>query len=124
MFFATAVLLFIAAEFVIGWWALPVIGLILGALGARRSGAALQVGGAALIAWAVLFGWVATHGDLRAFMLALALSMKLEPGILLTAVAALPVLLAGATASLGAGIRNLVRPEVTAASSQAAALGA
>jgi len=124
MFFVTAIILFLAAEFVIGWWALPVVGLILGVIGARRSGVALQIGGAALLAWGLLFGWIATHGDLRAFMTSLALSMKLQPGVLITAVAALPVLLAGATAGLGSGIRNLIRPEKSAASSRAAGLGA
>ena len=33
MFVAIAVLLFVAAEFVMGWWALPVVGLVLGLIG-------------------------------------------------------------------------------------------
>ncbi len=109
MFLAIAVILFVAAEFVISWWALPVVGVILGVIGARRRGVALQVAGAALVAWALLFAWVAAHGDLQRFLEALALSMKLEPGQLLFAVTVLPALLAGAAAGFGSGIRNLIQ---------------
>ncbi len=109
MFLAIAVILFVAAEFVVGWWALPVVGVILGVIGARRRGVALQVGGAALLAWGVLFAWVAMHGDLQRFLEALALSMKLEPGQLIFALTVLPALLAGSAAGLGSGIRNLIR---------------
>ncbi len=105
MFPAVAILLFIAAEFLIGWWALPVVGLILGLVGARRKAVGLQVAGAALTAWLLLYGWSAVQGDLGNFMQALALSMKLKPGQLLSAITALPALLAGPAARLGAGLR-------------------
>jgi hypothetical protein len=109
MFFVIAVILFVAAEFVIGWWALPVIGVILGVIGARRRGVALQVGGAALVAWGLLFAWVAMHGDLQRFLAALALSMKLKPGQLIFALTVVPALLAGPAAGLGSGLRNLIQ---------------
>lgn len=110
MFFAIAVILFVAAEFVIGWWALPVIGLVLGIVGARRPLVAVQIGAAALAAWGILFAWVALHGDLRTFLESLALSMKLKPGQLVSAVTALPAMLAGPAAGLGSGLRNLLQP--------------
>jgi hypothetical protein len=115
MFIAAAVLLFIAAEFLIGWWALPVVGFVLGLVGARRPLVGVQVAGAALAAWLVLFGWSAISGDLVGFMQALALSMKLKPGQLASAIIALPALLAGPAAGLGSGLRNLLQPTPTPA---------
>ena len=106
MFVAAAVILFIAAEFVIGWWALPVVGLILGIVGARRPAIGITVAGAALTAWLILFGWNAVQGgNLVSFAQALAASMKVKPGQLLSVVTALPALLAGPAARLGAGLR-------------------
>lgn len=105
MFFAVAVILFVAAEFVIGWWALPVVGLVLGLVGARRKGVVLMVGGAALTAWGLLFGWTATQGNMLGFMQSLAGAMRQKPNVLLVMVAAIPALLAAPAARLGAGLR-------------------
>ncbi len=110
MFVIVAIVLFIAAEFVMGWWALPVVGLVLGLVGARRKAVGTVVAGAALTAWLLLYGWNAMHGNLGSFMQALAASMKVKPNALLSVVAALPALLAGPAARLGAGLR----PESTA----------
>ena len=111
MFVVIAVALFVAAEFVIGWWALPAVGLILGLIGARRPGVVAMVGGAAFTAWALLFVWTALHGNLGNFMHALAASMKLTSSLLLSVTAIVPVLLAGTAARVGAGLR----PEASAA---------
>ncbi len=105
MFAVLAVALFVAAEFVIGWWALPVVGLVLGLIGSRRRGVVAIVGGAALTAWALLFAWTAIEGNLGNFMHALAASMKLKPALLLSVTAVLPALLAGTAARVGAGLR-------------------
>ena len=105
MFVAIAVLLFVAAEFVVGWWALPVVGLVLGLVGARRTSIVLMVGGAALTAWALLFAWNAFHGNLGSFMQQLAGAMRQKPNVLLGLITALPALLAGPAARLGAGLR-------------------
>lgn len=106
MFIPAAVILFIAAEFVIGWWALPVVGLILGVVGARRKAIGVTVAGAALTAWMILFAWSALRGgNLPAFMDSLAVTMKVKPGQLISAITALPALLAGPAARLGAGLR-------------------
>lgn len=110
MFVAIAVALFIAAEFVIGWWAIPLVGLVLGLVGARRPHVVILVGGAALTAWLLLFAWTAMQGNLGDFMHALAASMKLKPTLLLSVTALLPVLLAAPAARVGAGLR----PEATA----------
>jgi hypothetical protein len=105
MFFAVAIVLFIAAEFLIGWWALPVVGLVLGVVGARRTAVGTTVAGAALLAWGILFAWDASQGNLGPFMQQLATSMKVKPGQLFSVITALPALLAGPAARLGAGLR-------------------
>jgi hypothetical protein len=106
MFAAVAVILFIAAEFVIGWWALPVVGFILGLVGARRKAVGAIVAGAALTAWVALYAWSAMRGhNLPGFMESLAASMKVKPGQLFSAISALPALLAGPAARFGAGLR-------------------
>lgn len=126
MFIPLAVILFVAAEFVIGWWALPVVGVVLGIVGARRRFVGVQMAVAALAAWGLLFAWSAVHGELRTFLDALALSMTLKPGQLLVALAVLPALLAGLAARLGSGLRNLVQPAAEPATGlrSAAGLGA
>ena len=111
MFFGIAVVLFVAAEFVMGWWALPVVGLVLGLVGARRNRVVLMVGAAALTAWALLFAWTATQGDLSHFMTALAEAMKQKPNVLLSLVAAVPALLATPAARLGAALRPQTTPQ-------------
>ncbi len=118
MFVAVAVILFIAAEFVLGWWALPVVGLILGLVGARRKAIGTTVAAAALTAWIILFAWSALQGNLGNFMQALAVSMKVKPGQLLSVITALPALLAGPAARLGAGLR----PDSTPAAPEVPAL--
>lgn len=105
MFFAVALVLFVAAEFVIGWWALPVVGLVLGLVGARRKWVVLMVGSAALTAWGLLFVWTASQGSLGNFMVTLAAAMGQKPNMLLGLVAAIPALLAIPAARLGAGLR-------------------
>lgn len=105
MFFPLAILLFVAAEFLLGWWALPVVGVILGIVGARRKAIGATVAGAALLAWVILFAWSAIHGNLGTFMQQLATSMKLKPGLLFIVLTALPALVAGPAARLGAGLR-------------------
>lgn len=125
MFIAVAVILFIAAEFVVGWWALPAVGFLLGIVGARRKLVGVQVALAAITAWGLLFAWVTMHGDLPQFVEALALSMKLAPGALVSVMTVLPALLAGPSAGLGSGLRNLLQPARPAASvPTAAGLGA
>jgi hypothetical protein len=111
MFVAIAIVLFVAAEFVIGWWALPVVGLVLGLVGARRKSVGLMVGAAAMIAWALLFAWTASTGNLGSFMQQLAAAMRQKPGVLLSMITVLPALLAGPAARLGAGLRPDSPPE-------------
>lgn len=110
MFAIVAVVLFIAAEFVMGFWALPVVGAVLGLVGARRTGVVAIVTGAALVSWMVLYGWSATQGHLPSFVMSLAAAMKLKPGQLLSAATAIPALLAGPAAQLGATLRRAIQP--------------
>lgn len=111
MFYAVAVVLFIAAEFVIGWWALPVVALVLGLVGARRPGISLIVGGAGLTAWGLLYAWTALTGShFLPYMLSLASSMKLKPFQLVTAISGMPALITAPAARIGSVIRNAVQP--------------
>lgn len=106
MFFAVAIILFIAAEFVLGWWALPVVGFVLGLVGARRKAVGAIAAAAALTAWIALYAWSAMRGhNLSGFMESLAISMQVTPGQLISAITVLPALLAGPAARLGAGLR-------------------
>lgn len=105
LLFLVAVASFVAAEFVVGWWALPIVGLVLGVLAARQRHVGIRVGAAALIAWLALLAWTARFGDLPAFYASLAGAMQL-PTIALAAVTVLlPLLLGGLSARLGAGLR-------------------
>ncbi|MES3033582.1 MAG: hypothetical protein V4813_06245 [Gemmatimonadota bacterium] len=114
MFLLIAILLFTAAEFLLGWWSLPVVGLILGLIGARRRLVSVQVAVAAAVAWGLLLAWTGMTGNLGTFMQALAQSMSLPTAVLAVATVALPLLLAGLAARLGAGMRpesNEIRPQ-------------
>jgi hypothetical protein len=109
LFFLIATVLFAAAEFVMGWWALPVVGVILGLVGARRKMVGVTVASAALTAWACLYGWSAMQGNFPAFLSQLASSMQLKPFQLVSAALGLPALLAGPASALGAGVMSLIR---------------
>jgi hypothetical protein len=110
MFFGIAVLLFVAAEFVIGWWALPVVALLLGVVGAKRRFVVAMISGAAVLAWGGLYAWSALSGDLPGLMRGLAASMTLKPVQLFSAITALPALLAGPSAYLGVSLRGGAPP--------------
>jgi hypothetical protein len=103
--FLVAVVCLVAAEFVLGWWALPIVGLVLGVLAARQRHVGIRVGAAALIAWLALLAWTAQSGDLPAFYGALAASMQLPTMAVAGITVVLPLLLAGFAARLGAGLR-------------------
>lgn len=105
MFLIAAVVLFVAAEFVLGWLAIPVLALILGAVGAHRRRVTVTIAVAALLAWVILFAWTGVYGNLGGFMHALASSMTLAPVMLTSVALLLPVLLAWPAARLGAGLR-------------------
>jgi hypothetical protein len=104
MLFPIALILFIAGEFVVGWWALPAVALVLGLIAARRTGGVAMITGAAVLAWGLLFAWNAMHGNLGGFMSGLAGSMKVKPGQLYSAITIIPAALAGLAARLGAGL--------------------
>lgn len=103
--FLVAVACFVAAEFVLGWWALPVVGLVLGLLAARQRHVGIRVGAAALIAWLALLAWTAQSGDLPAFYGSLAGSMQLPTIAVAGVTVLLPLLLGGLAARVGAGLR-------------------
>lgn len=103
--FIVAVACFVAAEFVLGWWALPIVGLVLGVLAARQRHVGIRVGAAALIAWLALLAWSAQSGDLPGFYGALARSMQLPTLAIAGVTVLLPLLLGGLSARVGAGLR-------------------
>ncbi|MCU0619182.1 MAG: hypothetical protein MUF40_04665 [Gemmatimonadaceae bacterium] len=104
--FLAALISFIAAEFVIGWWALPLVGLVFGVLAARERQVGTRVGIAALLAWLALLAWTAQSGDVPAFYGALAGSMGLPTAAVAGLTIAFPLLLGGLAARFGAGLRH------------------
>jgi phosphotransferase system glucose/maltose/N-acetylglucosamine-specific IIC component len=120
MFFAIAVILFVATEFVVGWWALPLVGVVLGLIGARRTGVVVQVAAAALAAWLALFAWTAVQGNLFSFLNSLASSMQQKPSVLFGLLFAIPPLLAGPAAQIGKALRPAPAPTPVAAGTAAA----
>ena len=103
--FLAAFISFVAAEFVFGWWALPLVGLVVGVLAARERQVGTRVGIAALLAWLALLAWTAQSGDVPAFYGALAGSMRLPTPAVVGLTLAFPLLLGGLSARFGAGLR-------------------
>ena len=105
LLFVVAVTCFVAAEFVMGWWALPVVGVVLGLAAARQRHVGIRVGAAALIAWLALLAWTAQSGDMPRFYAQLARSMTLPTNVVAAITLLLPTLLGGLAARFGAGLR-------------------
>lgn len=105
LLFVVAVVCFVAAEFVVGWWALPVVGVVLGLVSARERHVGVRVGAAALIAWLALLAWTAQSGDMPRFYGQLARSMTLPTNVVAGVTVLLPALLGGLAARFGAGLR-------------------
>ena len=89
----------------LGWWAVPVLGLVYGAWrGAGR--AAAVAGGTALAGWSVLMAWNWMEGPVAELSGSLGAVMGLPGWALLLATALFPAVLAGTAAVVGAAIRS------------------
>lgn len=64
--FALLVAAFGAGTVVFGWWTVPVIGLIWGAIAPSRIRSGLYAALGAGVAWALLLSWTATQGPVGA----------------------------------------------------------
>ena len=100
---------FALATVVLGWIAVPIIGLLWGLIARATRRPALTAAVAALAAWAVLLAWTAVTGRLWALLTRLAGVFEL-PGVgILLVTLALAGALAGLGAVVGSSLSSLVR---------------
>ena len=89
----------------LGWWAVPVLGLIYGIW--RGAGRAVAVaGGSAFGGWSLLMAWNWTAGPVWELSESLGAVMGLPGGALMLATALFPAMLASTAASVGAAVRR------------------
>ncbi|MGD2134847.1 MAG: hypothetical protein PVF27_01755 [Gemmatimonadales bacterium] len=59
---AMLALAFALGTWVVGWWAVPVLGLVWGAIASRASHPSRTAGASATLGWAMLLLWLGTQG--------------------------------------------------------------
>jgi hypothetical protein len=90
---------------VLGWWAVPVLGLVYGAW--RGAGRAAAVAGlSALLGWSALLAWNWFEGPVAELAASLGTVIGLPARALLLATVLFPAVLAWTAAVVGAAIRR------------------
>ena len=85
---------FALATAAFGWWTVPLIAVVWGALARALRGASLIAAIAAAAAWGALLLWGAVHGPVRALAVELAGVMHVPAVALVAATLAFPAVLA------------------------------
>ena len=89
----------------LGWWAVPLLGLIYGAWRGAERGTAVAAA-SALLGWSVLMAWNWMEGPVAELSGSLGAVIGLPGWSLLLATALFPAVLAGTAAVVGAAIRS------------------
>jgi hypothetical protein len=101
------VIVFGAGTLLWGWWTVPAVALVFGAMVGPGARAGWIAGNAAGLAWAALLGWTSTQGPMGSLARMLGAVMGV-PGPLLLAVTVLfAALLAASAGVVGASLRGL-----------------
>ena len=101
---------FTLATVALGWIAVPAVGVLWGLIASATNRPALTAGAAALLAWAILLTWTAFAGPVWALLERMGGILHAPGTILLIATLVLAGVLATLGASVGAGIRRMLRP--------------
>jgi hypothetical protein len=101
-FFAAAFALAVGT-WLVGWWAIPVVALVLGVLGTRPA----SVAGAAAVAWVALLIVDATGGSITRLASVLAGVMGLPAPALFLVTVLFPAVVGWSAASLGDAARSI-----------------
>lgn len=97
-------LAFALGTVVLGWWAVPVIGLAWGVIDRSRPAAAWIAALAAGLGWDGLLSWAGVEGPIGRLAAQVGSIMGIPGWGLVVATLLLPMLLAGTAAMVGAGI--------------------
>ncbi len=99
---------FALATATLGWWTVPLLGGVWGAIALRGTRPVATAAAAAGVGWLVLLLWAATQGPV--WLLARKVGpILMVPGWLFVGLTLMfPVLLAGSAAALVTGVRGLV----------------
>lgn len=89
----------------LGWWAVPVLGLAYG-LWRGTGSAAVEAGGSALMGWSALMAWNWVEGPMVELTSSLGAVMGVPGWALLLTTALFPAVLAGTAATLGSAMRR------------------
>ena len=106
-------LAFAAATWLVGWWALPVLGLVWGAMNGGARWVGVRTGVAAAIAWGALLLWASAHGPVSAVAAKAGAVMGFPPTVLYVVTLLFAALSAGSAAGFAASVRgnrDAVRP--------------
>jgi hypothetical protein len=99
----------VAATWVVGWWGVPVVAAVVGAVLCTRRGIAGVTALAAVIAWSVLIIVDGASGRFGALARAVAGTLTLPASVLLTVTLLFSALLAWSAAALGVEIGRMRR---------------
>ncbi len=107
--FACLVAAFAAATVVIGWWALPILGVVWGVIARDRPRPVTTAALAAALGWLVILAWASTQGPVGSVARQVAAVMSLPGPVLLFIVLLFAAVLSGAAAEIGRFVATLAR---------------
>lgn len=97
-------LAFALATWVIGWWAVPMLGLVWGWVARRTPRPVVTAGAAAALGWALLLIWIGLQGPVWSVAQRVGPILSLSGWLLVALTFIFPGVLAGAAAGVGSGI--------------------
>jgi len=103
--FVLLALAFAGGTYVIGWWALPLVGAVWGFI-VRERWIGVRAGAAAAAGWGLLLAWTALTGPLAELAAKAAEIMGFSPAVWFTVTLVFAALAAGATAGLVSSLRG------------------
>jgi hypothetical protein len=99
--FACLVAAFAAATVVIGWWALPILGAVWGAIARDRPRPVSSAALAAALGWLVILAWASTQGPVGSVARQVGAVMSLPGPVLLLVVLVFAAAVSSAAAEIG-----------------------
>ena len=107
---AMLALAFALATVALGWWGVPIVGAVWGAIGRGRRRPAVTAAVAALLGWAGLLLWSAARGPLLSLAAKLGATLMLPGAGLVVVTLLFATLLAWSAAAVVQGVARLARP--------------
>ena len=107
---------FALATWVIGWWAVPLLGVVWGGVATRRERPVLTAAAAGALGWMALLVWGATQGPVGLVAQRVGPVLRVSGWLFVVLTLLYPTILAASAAWTGAALRRTLRSDTDATS--------